>query len=146
MADAGVINLDDATMVEKHGRGRPRGSKNKPKISAVVASSLILAKRRRGRPLGSKNKPKTSAATVSTSEHLDVSLAQPILPQSSVGSLFTFFAFLGAQCYEQQRLALKFVIFMDGWDLHEAILREVSSNGPLMACRLHPIGNPKRKV
>jgi hypothetical protein len=40
MADVGVINLDDATMVEKHGRGRPRGSKkNNPKASAADASS-----------------------------------------------------------------------------------------------------------
>jgi hypothetical protein len=57
MADAGVINLEDATVVEKHGHGRPRGSKNKPKASAMDASSsTTLAKHRRGRPLGSKNK------------------------------------------------------------------------------------------
>jgi hypothetical protein len=77
MADAGVINLEDATVVEKRGRGRPWESKNKPKVSARDASYSTLAKRRRGRPLGSKNKVKTSAAATSTGEHLDVSLAQP---------------------------------------------------------------------
>jgi hypothetical protein len=86
MADAVVINLGDATVVEKRGRGRSRGSKNKPKTSPVVSSSAIPVKRRRGRPLGSKNK-KTSAATASAAKHLDVSFAQPILPQSFVGSL-----------------------------------------------------------
>jgi hypothetical protein len=100
LADAGIINLGDATMVEKHGRGRPRGRKNKPKTSAAIASSSIPTKRRRGCPLGSKNK-KTFASVASAAEHLDVSFAQPILPQSFTGSLFSFFAFAGAQCYEQ---------------------------------------------
>jgi hypothetical protein len=80
--------------------------------------------------LGSKNKPNTSAATASTAEHMDVSLVQPILPQLSVGSLFSFFTFAGAQCYEQQRLPLKLAEFIDGRELREAILREVSNNGP----------------
>jgi hypothetical protein len=52
---AGVINLEDAMFVEKHGRGRPQWSKNKPKASAVDASSSTPAKRHHGRPLGSKN-------------------------------------------------------------------------------------------
>jgi hypothetical protein len=77
MADAGVINLEDATVVEKHGRGHPRENKNKPKVSARDASSSTPAKRHRGRPLSSKNKVKTSAAAISVGEHLDVSLAQP---------------------------------------------------------------------
>jgi hypothetical protein len=130
MADTSVNNLDDARMVEKHGRGLPRGSKNKPKASAAVASSSIPTNYCSGRPLGSKNKPNTSAATASTAEHLDTSLVQPILPQSSAGSLFSFSAFVGAQCYEQQRLPLKFTEFMDRRELHEAILREESSDGP----------------
>jgi hypothetical protein len=41
-----------------------------------------------------------------------------------------FFALVGAQCREQQRVPLKFTEFMDGQELHEAILREVSSGGP----------------
>ena len=40
-------------------RGRPPGSKNKPK--AVGAEGVVPAKRR-GRPAGSKNKPKSQAA------------------------------------------------------------------------------------
>jgi SprT-like family len=43
---------------EKRGRGRPKGSKNKPKEVA----SYDQPKRKRGRPKGSKNKPKDSAA------------------------------------------------------------------------------------
>jgi hypothetical protein len=74
MADSGIINLYDATMVEKHGHDRPRGSKNKPKATAADASSSMSAKRRRGRPVGSKNKPKASVA-VNIAKHLDVSLA-----------------------------------------------------------------------
>jgi hypothetical protein len=86
MADAIVINLGDATVVEKRGHGSPRGSKNKPKTSVAVSSSAFLVKRRRSRPLGSKNK-KTPAAMASVAEHLDVSFAQHILPQSSAGCL-----------------------------------------------------------
>jgi hypothetical protein len=39
MADAGVIDLDTGAVVEKRGRGRPHGSKNKPKDISMVASS-----------------------------------------------------------------------------------------------------------
>jgi hypothetical protein len=41
MADAGVIDLDTGSVVEKRGRGRPRASKNKPKDVSMVASSLM---------------------------------------------------------------------------------------------------------
>jgi hypothetical protein len=117
-----VINLEDATVVEKRGRGRPRGSKNKPNAYVMDASSLTPAKRCRGCPLGSKNKVKAATTLTSTGDHLDISLAQPIMTQSSVGNVFSFFAFTGAQCYEQHRLPLKFTQFMDGWELREAIL------------------------
>jgi hypothetical protein len=113
MADAGVINLDNATVVEKRSPGRPRGSKNKPKTSATASAQSTLTKRRRGRPLGSKNK-KTSAAATSTTDHLDVGVAHHVIPQSSTGNLFSFFALVGAQCHEQQRLPLKSGEFMDG--------------------------------
>jgi hypothetical protein len=39
MSDAGVVDLDTGAMVEKRGRGHPRGSKNKPKDISMVASS-----------------------------------------------------------------------------------------------------------
>jgi hypothetical protein len=62
MADAGVIDLDTSIAVEKRGRGRPCGSKNKPKdVSMVASSSAAPMKRRPDRPLGSKNKPKPSS-------------------------------------------------------------------------------------
>jgi hypothetical protein len=70
----------------------------------VDASTSTPANRRHGRPLGSKNKVKISAAPTITDKHLDVSLAQPVLPQLSAGNLFSFFAFACAQCNEQQRL------------------------------------------
>jgi hypothetical protein len=103
MADVVVINLNDAPVtVEKHGRGCPRGSKNKSKIVAST-SSTTLAKRRHGRPLGSNNKkPSTMAAGAAILP--DVSLAQPIVPQASAASMFSFFAFASAQCREHQRL------------------------------------------
>jgi hypothetical protein len=57
MTDVGATSLGNVTIVEKRSRGRPRGSKNKPKsISTVAASSSTLAKRRPDRPLGSRSK------------------------------------------------------------------------------------------
>jgi hypothetical protein len=44
--------------------------------------------------------------------------------------MFSFFAFVGNQCHKHQRLPHKFAEFMDGNELREAILREVSSDGP----------------
>jgi hypothetical protein len=45
MADAGVIDLDTGAVIEKHGHGHPRDSKNKPKdVSMVVASSAVPMK------------------------------------------------------------------------------------------------------
>jgi hypothetical protein len=62
MADAGGPRLNIGAPVEKRGHGRPRGSKNKPAIPAVAASSSAPTKRRPARPVGSKNKPKVSSA------------------------------------------------------------------------------------
>jgi hypothetical protein len=62
MADTRVVDLDASVMVEKRGRGRPRGTKNKPKVVSMVASSLVPAKRRPGRPLGSKKKSNSSTS------------------------------------------------------------------------------------
>jgi hypothetical protein len=108
--------------VEKRGRGRPRGSKNKASIDALAASSSALVKRHPGRPAGSKNKPKVPLAapdpsTPSTS-------ASPPSPR-----LFSFFCIAGPQCREIQRLPLKFTNFMDGRELREAVLREHSGGG-----------------
>jgi hypothetical protein len=91
MADIGVVNLEDGVVVEKHGRGRPRGSKKKAKASVTEISSSIPDKRRRAHPLGSKNKVKTSATPTNISEHLDVSLAWPDPSQPSTWALFSFF-------------------------------------------------------
>jgi hypothetical protein len=73
MADTGVIDLDAGIMVEKHGRGHPRGSKNKPKVATMAVSSSAPVKWRPGHPLGSKNKSKSSTCQVH--EPLDVSAA-----------------------------------------------------------------------
>jgi hypothetical protein len=62
MADAGDVNLGTGVLMEKQGRSRPCGSKNKPKNASMVASSFASMKRRPGRPVGSKNKPKVPAA------------------------------------------------------------------------------------
>ena len=43
-------------------RGRPAGSKNKPKTAAAPKAAEVTAPKRRGRPPGSKNKPKATAA------------------------------------------------------------------------------------
>jgi hypothetical protein len=62
--------------------------------------------------------------------HTDIGLVHPILPHASAKNIFCFFAFAGTQCRERQCLPLKFAEFMDGRELREAILREVSSDGP----------------
>jgi hypothetical protein len=99
MVDTGVVDLDDGVVMKKRGRGRPRGSKNKPKVISMVVSSFALAKRRPGCPLGSKNKPKSSTSQIN--EPLDVSAAHlnPLPP--SIGTIISFFALVGAQYREQ---------------------------------------------
>jgi hypothetical protein len=64
MADTDGSRLNIGAPVEKRGRGRPRGSKNKSTGPAAVASSSAPAKRRPGRPAGSKNKPKVLSAAL----------------------------------------------------------------------------------
>jgi hypothetical protein len=118
MADASVINLDTSVIVEKRGRGRPRGSKNKPKDASMVASSSSTpVKWRPGHPLGSKNKPKPYASLAHQS--VDANAAHHSTPPINV---FSFFAIAGAQCREQQRVPLKFTQFMDRRELREAII------------------------
>jgi hypothetical protein len=98
MFDIDATNYSDVATIEKRGRGRPCGSKNKPKSSlAAAASSSTTAKRHPGRPLGSKNK-KLSVTTTDPAHRLDVSVDHPILSSSSSGDLFSFFSFAGAQC------------------------------------------------
>jgi hypothetical protein len=121
MADVGGANLDASVQMEKWGRGHPRGSKNKPKDSAMVASPSTSVKRHPGRPVGSKNKPKVSAAAPGPS-------AAP-RDASPPPKIYSFFCLAGAQCREIQHVSLKFTKFMDGRELREAILREQSGRG-----------------
>jgi hypothetical protein len=120
--------MDTGAVVEKHGHGRPRGSKNKPKdVSMVASSSSALMKRRSGHPLGSKNKPKPSSSLANRS--VDANAARHNASPPPPVNLFSFFAIAGAQCREQQRVPLKFTQFVDGRKLREAILREESGGG-----------------
>jgi hypothetical protein len=61
----------------------------------------------------------------------DVSVARPSSLSSSSGNLFSFLAFAGVQCRDQQRLPWKFTKFMDGRELREAVLQETSNTGHL---------------
>jgi hypothetical protein len=124
MADAGVVDLDTGALMEKWGRGRPRGSKNKPKDASLVALSSASMKQRPGHPLGSKNKPKASVAIAQGAGAAPHNTSPP--PPVKI---FSFFVIAGAQCREQQRVLLKFTKFMDGRELREAILREQSRGG-----------------
>jgi hypothetical protein len=125
MADAGVIDLDTGAVMEKHGHGHPRGSKNKPKdVSMVASSSAVPMKRRPGRPLGSKNKPKPSSFVAH--QVVDANSVPRNASPPPLVNLFSFFVIAGAQCREQQHVPLKFTKFMDGRELREAILREES--------------------
>jgi hypothetical protein len=110
MADAGGSCLNIGAPMEKRGRGRPRGSKNKAAIDAVVASSSAPVKRRPGRPAGSKNKPKMPSAAPG----LSAPSANASPPPSRI---YSFFCIADAQCHEIQRL------------LREAVLHEHSGGG-----------------
>jgi hypothetical protein len=122
MADASGSRLNLGASVEKRGRGRPCGSKNKASIDALAASSPALVKRHPGHPAGSKNKPKVPLAAPGPST-LSAS-ASPPPPR-----LFSFFCITGPQCREIQRLPSKFMNFMDERELREAVLCEHSGGG-----------------
>jgi hypothetical protein len=124
MADAGDVNLGTGALMEKRGRGRPRGSKNKPKDASLVPSSSASVKRRPGHPVGSKNKPKVSTAAAPGSSAAPRN-ASPPAPVNT----FSFFCITSAQCREIQRVPLKFTKFIDGHELREAILHEQSGEG-----------------
>jgi hypothetical protein len=122
MANADGSRLNIGAPVEKRGRGRPRGSKNKASIEAAVASSSTPVKRRPGRPAGGKNKPKvTSTAPGPSAPSTNASSPPP--------RLYSFFCIASSQCREIQRLPLKFTKFMDGRELQEAVLHEHSRGG-----------------
>jgi hypothetical protein len=120
MADAGESHLTIGVPMEKRGRSRPRGSKNKASVGAALASSSAPVKRRPSRPAGSKNKPKVAPASPG-----------PSAPYANVSSpkIYSFFCIASTQCHEIQRLPLKFTQFMDGQELREVILHEHSGGG-----------------
>jgi hypothetical protein len=121
MADASVIDLDTGAVVEKHGRGHPRGSKNNLKdVSMVALSSSASIKRRLGSPLGSKNNAKLSTSLANRS--MDANASRHSASPPPPVNVFSFFAIDGAQCREQQRVPLKFTQFMDGRELHQGFL------------------------
>jgi hypothetical protein len=123
MADANGSRLNLGAPVEKRGRGRPRGSKNKIIFTAAVASSSALVKQCPSRPSGSKNKPMAPSAAPGSSA------PSPDASSSSSPRIYSFFCICNAQCREIQRLPLKFTKFMDGRELREAVLREHSGGG-----------------
>jgi hypothetical protein len=122
MADASESGLNINAPVEKRGHRHPRGSKNKTTAATMGVSSSVLVKRCPGRPAGSKNKPKMpSAAPGPSAPSPDTFSSSP--------RIYSFFCICNAQCREIQCLPLKFMKFMDGRELREAVLREHSSGG-----------------
>jgi hypothetical protein len=119
MADADGTCLNLSFPIVPRGHGRPRGSKNKTSPAAVGSSSSALMKRHLGRSVGSKNKPEVPHAILGPS-------ALPGNTSPPQPRIYSFFCIAGAQCLEIQRLPLNFTKFMDGWELHEAILHEHS--------------------
>jgi hypothetical protein len=123
MADAGGSHLNIGALVEKRGRVRPHGTKNKTKDPAAVASSSAPVKRRPDRPVGSKNKPRVSI--VAPGPSAPPHNASPPPPPK----MYSFFCIAGTQCREIQRVPLKFTKFMDRREMREAVLREHSGGG-----------------
>jgi hypothetical protein len=122
MAGAGGSRLNLGTPVEKQGCDCARGSKNKTSIDALAASSSAVVKRHPGRLAGSKNKPKVHLAAPGPSA--PSASASPPLPR-----LFSFFCIASPQYREIQCLQSKFMNFMDGRELREAVLYEHSGGG-----------------
>jgi hypothetical protein len=110
MADASGSRLNLGAPVEKRGRSRPHGSKNKTTAATAVAPSSVLGKQRPGRPARSKNKPKVPSIAPGSS-------APPPDTSSSSPRIYSFFYICNVQCREIQRLPLKFTKFMDGREL-----------------------------
>jgi hypothetical protein len=128
MADASVIDIDVSAVMEKLGRGRSRGSKNKSKdLSMVASSSATPMKRRSGHPLGSKNRSKPSCSAARKTMGASTAPCNASPPPHV--NIFSFFVIAGAQCHEQQRVPLMFTKFMDGRKLCEAILRKEFGGG-----------------
>jgi hypothetical protein len=76
--------------MEKRERGRPRGSKNKPKdVSMVASSSAVPMQQRPGRPLGSKNKPRPSSSVAR--QVVDANTAPRNASPPPPVNLFSFF-------------------------------------------------------
>jgi hypothetical protein len=123
MADTGGLHLNIGAQMEKRGHGHPRGSKNKSKDPSAVSLSSVSVKWRPGRPVGSKNKPKVSIAAPGPSAPPH-NASPPPLPK-----IYSFFCIVGAQCREIQRVPLKFIKFMNGREIREAILHEHSRGG-----------------
>jgi hypothetical protein len=122
MADAGGYCLNLGALVEKWGRDRPCGSKNKTTVATAVAPSSAFGKQRPSHPARSKNKPKVpSTAPGSSAPSPNASSSSP--------RIYSFFYICNAQCRKIQCLPLKFMKFMDGWELREAVLREHSGGG-----------------
>jgi len=65
-----IVPEDTEIVTLKRGRGRPKGSSNKPKVEAVASESteVTTLKRGRGRPKGSSNKPKVEAVASESAE------------------------------------------------------------------------------
>jgi hypothetical protein len=108
MANASGSRLNIGAPMEKRGRDRPRGSKNKATATVAAASLSAPVKRRPGRPARSKNEIKVPSTTPG-----------PSAPSvnASLPRIYSFFYIAGAQCREIQRLPLKFTKFMDGREL-----------------------------
>jgi hypothetical protein len=121
MADAKGTRLNLGSPTAPRGCGRPCGSKSKATPAAAGSSSSALAKRRPGRSAGSKNKPKALAIPGPS--------APPCNTSSPPPRVFSLFCITSAQYREIQWLPLKFIKFMDGCELREAILREHSGGG-----------------
>jgi hypothetical protein len=98
MADASVVDLETGAVIEKRGRGRPCGSKNKPKgVSLMASSSSASMKQCPGRPLGSKNKPKPSFVVAQDAGDAPRNASAPPLSKFSP---FLLSLLAGAQCRE----------------------------------------------
>jgi hypothetical protein len=104
--------LNLGASVEKRGRDRPRGSKNKNIAATAVASSSAVGKRRPGHPIRSKNKPKVPSTAPGSSAPSPA--ASSLSPR-----IYSFFCIYNTQCREIQRLPLKFTEHSSGGTPYE---------------------------
>jgi hypothetical protein len=110
---------------------------NKPKIVPTAPAENAAAKRGRGRPRGSKNKPKIVPVVAGPSQ-IRSPPAEPSSDKAKTGAPgFEFFVFVGEDTLERLKLREKFVTAIAGQESDHAFLREAGKGQRVWRLDVH---------